>query len=450
MSRRLWDKGEELNKRVHDFTVGNDPQVDLALVYADALGSAAHAQMLLRIGVLDAGECKSLLHGLQEIAAQSKAGAFVIPAELEDCHTAIENQLGSTAGEAALKIHTGRSRNDQVILAMRLYLREKLTALLQAASGCVSRLFEKIENAGFVPMPGYTHFQPAMPSSIGLWLHAYAEAFLETIQEGLALLERLNVNPLGSASGFGSSLPLDRALVAEILCFSGVQRNPINIQNSRGRTELKAVRLAADFASITEKFAWDMILYSTREFGFITLPLAFTTGSSIMPQKHNPDVLELLRARAGKVRGAEQELAWVCGKLPSNYHRDLQYTKEPVIRALDSTVESLHVLAEVISSFGINESRLAQAMSDDLYATYEVYERVKSGVPFREAYRSTAELIREGKIKREQLSAGFEPIQLELEKELTQAKDAFASAEKAVEAWNNTLKRAEDNSFNLR
>lgn len=439
MARRLWDKGEQLNELVHQFTVGNDPEIDQELVYWDAIGSGAQARMLLSIGVINQAECSALLSGLKKVLALKQANQFEIPNELEDCHTAIENLLIQETGEAGMKIHTGRSRNDQILLAMRLYLREKLVQTLGNITTCIEVLLKRYYEIGLHPMPGYTHFQPAMPSSVGLWLHAFVEAFLDLLKDGLITLERINLNPLGSASGFGSSLPLNRELTSELLGFARPQRNPIDTQNSRGRAEMKYIRFAVDIAGTIEKIAWDMILYSSREFGFFVIPRAFTTGSSIMPQKHNPDILELLRARAGKTRAAEQELLWITGKLPSNYHRDLQYTKEPVVRAAKNVNECLVVLAELLSSFSINEKHLQSAMSADLYATYDAYERVKHGMPFREAYRLTAELVHSGKIDKQKLLSGFEPIQSELQRELKEAETEFASAKKSIVSWSKKL-----------
>lgn len=443
MAKRLWEKGEELNQRVHHFTVGDDPTVDLELVHFDLLGSAAHARMLQAAGLLQENELSALLAALHLLSARHADGKFEIPRELEDCHTAIETELVATVGEAGNRIHAGRSRNDQVMLAVRLYLRDRLLKLLEEVTGVARALFDRADAFGHQPMPGYTHFQPAMPSSVKLWLAAFGESFLELAREGLSLLANLNTNPLGAASGFGTSLPLDREMTAKLLELDRVQRNPIAVQNSRGQYELKALRFASEVSSLIEKLASDLILYSTREYGFVKIPTAFTTGSSIMPQKHNPDVIELLRGRAAKVRGAATELEWVVAKLPSNYHRDFQYTKEPLVRGIGHALESLSVLREVIESFTLDTERLEAAMTSELYATYDVYREVKAGAPFREAYRATAARIKEGSITRAELEKDFEPIAEACDKEAKEARKELKTFTTALAGWAKRLASVE-------
>jgi len=446
---RLWDKGEKLNEKVHEFTVGDDPSVDRVLVEADLVASAAHAKMLLHKRLLSEADCGSLLGELQKLSEVNRDGKFVIPTELEDCHTAIESSLVEKIGEAGRRIHTGRSRNDQVMVAMRLYLREELLSLLALASSASELFFARAEKDGDAPMPGYTHFQPAMPTSVGIWLQAFGEMLLELIREGLSLLELLNSNPLGVASGFSTSLSLDREATTAAMGFSRVQRNSIAVQNSRGQYELKALRFATDLAGVIEKFACDMILYTTREFGFFSLPNEFTTGSSIMPQKHNPDVIELLRARAAKVRGAENELSWVMAKLPSNYHRDFQYTKEPVVRGLSHVKKSLEILSEVVKAFSINKSALEKAMSVDLYATYDVYREVKAGKAFREAYRLTAERVKSNALKKEELEKDFLPVAKEAKEELTAGLAELHRLRASIASWQEKLAQLKKTAFKL-
>ncbi len=447
MAKRLWDKGEALNEQVHRFTVGDDPITDLELIHSDLLASAAHAKMLTEQGLLTAEERAALLGCLAHLADLNREGKITIARELEDCHTAIESELIAAVGEAGRKIHTGRSRNDQVMVAARLYTREKVVALLAQLHGFANTLFARAKKLGHQPMPGYTHFQPAMPSSVQMWLQAFGESSLELIREGLALLEILNCNPLGAASGFGSSIPLDRESTAAALGFSRVQRNAISVQNSRGHYELKALQWAAGISSLIEKFASDMILYTTREFGFFGLPEAFTTGSSIMPQKHNPDVIELLRARASKVRGAEAELQAVISKLPSNYHRDFQYTKEPLVRGLKNVAECLPIAQEVVQSFTVNEKRLEDAMSDDLYATYEVYRQVKAGKAFREAYREAAAKVKAGAVSRAALETDFSAVSQVVDNELTAAQREAETFGKSISDWQKRLESIESSVF---
>ncbi len=448
MAKRLWEKGEDLNQLVHDFTVGDDPSVDLELVYWDLVGSAAHARMLQKIGLLSKEELTKLLPALQELARQDADGSFEIPRALEDCHTAIESALVERLDDIGRKIHTGRSRNDQVLLASRLYLRDRVVAVLELLEAVATPLMKRADETAAQLMPGYTHYQPAMPTTVGMWLHAFGEWMLALMRQGIQLLETIDSNPLGAASGFGVPLPLDRAQVAEHLGFSRVQRNPIEVQNSRGRHELLVARWVSDIGSLIEKFACDMVLYTTREYGFFSLPNSFTTGSSIMPQKHNPDVLELLRARSAKLRAAESELSWVTAKLPSHYHRDFQYTKEPAVRAIRNIVEMLPIVGEVIQSFGINPERLNSAMTVDLYATYDVYREVRSGVPFRDAYRHTAERIAANTVNKNELVAEFDLIAQDNARERVEAHKELETYKAVVEAWRKRVDQAAETMLN--
>lgn len=403
--RRLWDKkgdsGSEngvnnLDALIHRFTVGDDPHWDRELLIWDCRGSAAHVRTLERARLLTAREADALIAELARISALAREGRFDIPPELEDGHTAIEAHLTRVLGSLGEKIHAGRSRNDQVATAMRLYLRDAVLRFADGLGDFVGRCIERIETDGAAPMPGYTHLQPAMPSSIGQWLHAFAEGAVEQLRACLATYDFLDACPLGTGAGFGVPLPLDRAYTAELLGFSRVQRSPIDVQNSRGRHELYVARLAADIGGILEKLAWDMILYATAEFGFIALPKAMTTGSSIMPQKRNPDVLELLRARTGRLRAWAHEIEAITGKLPSSYHRDLQLTKAPVLRAVGDTRDMLIVASRVVEGFEIHHDRLAAAMRPELYATRAALDKVREGMPFRQAYREVAGAVSDG------------------------------------------------------
>ncbi len=402
---RLWHKGGELDAVIHRFTVGDDPVWDRHLVHWDCLGSMAHARTLERAGVLSADEVAALRKSLAGIDADAAAGRFEIPSELEDCHTAIETRLAAECGETGRKIHAGRSRNDQVATAMRLFLRHEALGWLGLLGDFAAALLERIERDGGVEMPGYTHLQPAMPSSVGQWLHAPLEATLEQMRAAFDLLDRLDCCPLGTGAGFGVPLPLDREFTAGLLAFSRVQRSPIDVQNSRGRMETYFVRVAADVGGMLEKLSWDMILFCTAEFGFIRLPEAMTTGSSIMPQKRNPDVLELLRGRSARMRARLSELEAVCGKLPSSYHRDLQLTKEPAMRAAFELRDMLTIATAVVGGFEIVRERIAAAMRPELYATHAALARVRAGVPFRDAYRQVADQVRSGRFSADGVSA---------------------------------------------
>ncbi|GMU37213.1 MAG: argininosuccinate lyase [Phycisphaerae bacterium] len=395
--RTLWDKGEPLDVLLHRFTVGDDPHWDSFLVPWDCAASAAHAKTLERAGLLTPGESAALVAELGRIAELSERGAFRIPPELEDGHTAIESHLTQALGPAGEKIHTGRSRNDQVAVAMRLFLRDATARLIAGLQTFVAACVARAARDGDAVMPGYTHLQRAMPSSLGQWLHAFAEGASDQMRAGLHLLDRLDACPLGTGAGFGVPLPLDRAYTAGLLGFSRVQRSAIDVQNSRGRFELAFTRFASDIGGLLEKLAWDFVLFTTAEFGFFRLPASMTTGSSIMPQKRNPDALELLRGRAARLRAWAGELEHIAGKLPSSYHRDLQLTKAPAIRAASETSDLLRVAAQVIESFEADRAKMAQAVTPDMLAAAEAYERVRGGVPFRQAYRDVAAEFAQGK-----------------------------------------------------
>lgn len=395
---RLWDKGADLDALVHRFTVGDDPLLDVQLVHWDCVGSAAHARTLARAGLLTDGELTTLLDGLRQIDALGVAGRFAIPPELEDGHTAIEAWLTRRYGEAGRKIHAGRSRNDQVATVMRLWMRRRALEWVALLGGWCEALLARIERDGGLPMPGFTHGQPAMPSSVGQWLHAFVEAGLEQMAACFDLLSRLDSCPLGTGAGFGVPLPLDREFTARLLGFSRAQRSAIDVQNSRGRLERYFVRVAADAAAMLEKLACDLLWLSGPGLEFFELPESLTTGSSLMPQKRNPDVLELMRAKAGVVRGRLTELEWVAGKLPSSYHRDLQLTKGPTLRAAAEVEALLAVGTRVVELFTCRPERLAAAMSDELFATGEALRRVQAGVPFRQAYQDVAAELRAGRL----------------------------------------------------
>lgn len=397
VGRRLWDRQAPVDEQVHRFTVGDDPQMDGRLVRWDCLGSAAHARTLHRAGLLNDAELAELLRGLREIVALHAEGRFEIPPELEDCHTAIEEYLTRCCGRAGAKIHAGRSRNDQVATAMRLLLRQETLDLADELAGLVEATLVRIERDGDTPMPGYTHMQAAMPSSFGQWLHAIAEAALEQMRACLDLLARLDCCPLGTGAGFGVPLPLDRHLTADLLGFTRVQRSPIDVQNSRGRMEKYFVRVAADVGEVLAKLGADVVLYCSTQFGFFELPEALTTGSSIMPQKRNPDVAELLRAHGARLAAWAFELECLCSKLPSGYHRDLQLTKAPALRAAQELHCMLPVAVRLIEELELHPQRMDAACGPELYATHAALEQVRRGVPFREAYRRVAAELSAGR-----------------------------------------------------
>jgi argininosuccinate lyase len=396
MNERLWAKDLPLDDTIHRFTVGEDPDTDLGLLAWDALGSAAHAKMLAATGLLAPAEATALIRGLQRIANLAKQKAFPIPPGLEDVHTAIEADLTQHLGATGARIHLGRSRNDQVILALRLCLREALVGLglrvAELAEGFVA--FARAHQDR--PLPGYTHMRRAMPSTFGLWAAAFAEGLLEELEALQGVYRRLDRCPLGSAAGFGVPLPIDRALTAQLLGFSKVQRSPIDVQNSRGRHEVAVLQWAASVGGVLEKFLWDVSLYSTEEFGFLKLPDAFTTGSSIMPQKKNPDVVELARGRCRELRGLAGLVEQIAGGLPSSYHRDFQLLKHPLLTALGRTDDLFAVLKPLLPALQVQAEAAAAACGEELYAAHQAYVLVQEGLPFREAYRQVAQQLQDG------------------------------------------------------
>ncbi len=384
---KLWEKGYRLDKEVEEFTVGDDYLLDQQLVRYDCLASIAHATMLGRVGVLEEEEVRSLVEELNRIIQLDQGGRFQVRREHEDCHTAIENYLTEVLGDLGKKIHTGRSRNDQVLAALRLYYKEELARCRKLISELVRSIEQFAARYGEVKLPGYTHTRKAMPSSVGWW----AGAFVESMDDNLRLLEvalgLIDQCPLGTGAGYGVPVKLDREYTAEVLGFARVQENPIYTQNSRGKFEVTILHFLSQVMLDLNKMATDLILFSMPEFGYFDLPEELCTGSSIMPHKRNPDVLELVRARYHLVVSLEFQVKSMVANLISGYHRDLQLTKGPVMKGFQVTVESLSVMALVLERLGVNEARCAAGLTEEVYATERVYELVKKGVPFREAYR---------------------------------------------------------------
>jgi len=444
---KLWEKGEALDADVHRFTVGDDPIWDQQLLRWDLIGSAAHARMLAKIGILTKDECHIALAALKKMLVEADAGKISIPVELEDCHTTIETLLVEQVGDIGLKIHTGRSRNDQTLLVERLYLRNAVSELLEQLVDCNQSVFKRFNELGAIVMPGYTHLQRAMPSSVGMWLHSWGEGILQLIEEGIALLRVLDRNPLGAASGFSVPLSLDREHTSELLGFSRVQRSPIDVQNSRGRYGLKTLRWTCDIASIVEKFSVDFALFSTTEFDFFKLPVAFTTGSSIMPQKRNPDVIELLRGHTAAVRGSCAELEWLIAKLPSSYHREFQLCKPPMLRGIGEVENMLRVFQSVVERFEVKKERLESAMSEDLYATYEVFREVRGGKSFRTAYQEVAKRSDSERLAKSDLAKDFEIIWKQVQQDAKAAASELQDLSAEVDAQRQLLNSIEEQVF---
>ncbi|MGH8373229.1 MAG: argininosuccinate lyase [Gammaproteobacteria bacterium] len=397
MNAQLWAKGLPLDEMIHRFTVGDDPLLDEVLLPYDALGSAAHARTLAHSGLMSAADAEALVETLAAIAVRARQGGLRITQEQEDAHTAIETLLIAQLGDTGKRIHLGRSRNDQVILALRLYMRD---AVLDIGTriAALTRVFIEFARAHLdTPMPGYTHLRHAMPSSFGLWGVAFAAGLVEELEALQAVYARLDRCPSGAAAGFGTPLPIDRDYTATLLGFSTLQISPVDVMNSRGRHELALVGSFASTGLVMEKFLWDVALYSTSEFGFLDLPDAFTTGSSIMPQKRNPDVVELARARCRELRGYAAMIQELASGLPANYHRDLQLLKRPLFSAVERTREWLDVLIRLVPALKVNAKVAAAACSDELYAVQQACALVREGMPFREAYRQVADQIRDGR-----------------------------------------------------
>ncbi|QDG52842.1 argininosuccinate lyase [Persicimonas caeni] len=389
MSSPLWDKGNaEIDARIMRFCAGEDVVLDRQLFLYDIQASKAHVRGLERIELLSEEERDSLLEGLDALAGEFERGEFVLDERFEDGHSAIEAYLTDKLGDVGRKVHTGRSRNDQVLVASRLYLRDTLDELAKHCKRAAEICLERAANDD-VPMPGYTHLQRAVPSSTGMWFAAFAEAFIDNARLAKHTRTFVDSNPLGTAAGYGVNLPLDRDGVTDELDFERVQLSPIYAQNSRGKFELQALMALGQALLDVRRLAWDLSLFTTREFSFVELPDRFTTGSSIMPNKRNPDVVELLRASYGVVQGAMAELQSLLS-LSSGYHRDLQASKPPVLRAMTRGLDALAIVSELLGALEFDAERMAEAIEPEMYATDRAVELARDGVPFREAYRQVA------------------------------------------------------------
>ena len=391
--KKLWDKGYDLNKTIESYTVGNDPILDKQLIYYDCIASIAHTKMLGKMGLLTKTEAMYLVQELKHIIDLDKKGEFPITQDQEDCHTAIEMFLTNSLGDVGKKIHTARSRNDQVLTALRLYYKDQINNINQLIEGLIYSISSFTSDHGNIQFPGYTHMQRAMPSSFDLW----GTAFLDSMKDNLLLLDTVNKlvdqSPLGTAAGYGVPLNIDREFTAKELGFSSVQNNSVYTQFSRGKFEISVLHVLSQIMLDLSKIASDLILISMSEFGYVEIPDEFCTGSSIMPQKKNPDVLELLRAKYHVVSSFEFQVTQLTANLISGYNRDIQLTKEPVMRGFSITAESIKIAILLFQNISVNEQKCKDAMTDELFATEKVYELVKKGVPFRDAYLKIAKTI---------------------------------------------------------
>lgn len=386
-NKKVWQIDDGLNPLVESYTVGEDHLIDQDLIPYDIAASRAHAEMLQSLGIFSEQELKTILEAFDNLQADWENDAFTIKKEQEDGHTAIEQYLTEKCGDLGKKIHTARSRNDQVMVMMRLFERDRLGEIHKLLEEVVATYRETAEKFKTQPMPGYTHMQRAMPTSIGLWLESFADGFEDSKLAIKAATELVDQNPLGSASGFGiANFPIDRDFTTEKLKFSKTQNNPLYCGLSRGLFEsmvLSAITMPMILAS---RFATDMMLFTTEEYNFVRLPKEFTTGSSIMPNKQNYDLFEIMRANSRVMSSYQQQVQQIVASLPSGYARDLQLTKQPVVKGLDLIRDTLELLKELIPNLQVKKESLDNAMSDDLFATEKVYELVKSGKSFRDAY----------------------------------------------------------------
>ena len=397
MTTYLWSKDTDDGvaptdlSQVQAYLSGNDVILDRQLMSYDIQATEVHARGLQRIGVLTAEECSAICQSLAELSERWTNQAIELGPPFEDSHSMIEHWLTEKLGETGQKVHTGRSRNDQVQVAMRLYLKDRVAAIRDVCQALALACLERAEQDAMTPLPGYTHLQRAVPSSIGLWMGAFTESFLDMGELAIQTLHWIDACPLGTAAGYGVNLPLDRDFVAKELGFARVQQNPMYVQNSRGCYELQALQCLAQATLALRRLAWDLSLYTSQEFAFVRLAKRFVTGSSIMPNKSNPDFVELIRAQHAVVQGALSELQSLLS-LPSGYHRDLQLTKPPVLRAFETSLMALQLSVEMIQSLEFNKEAMAQAIDPELYATDFVLQRVtEQGMSFRQAYRQPVE-----------------------------------------------------------
>ncbi|MGN1246908.1 MAG: argininosuccinate lyase [Muribaculaceae bacterium] len=399
MASKLWEKSVEVNHDVDTYTVGRDREMDLYLAKYDVLGSLAHITMLESIGLLTADELKVLTAALREIHAEVEAGNFVIEDGIEDVHSQVELMLTRRLGDVGKKIHSGRSRNDQVLVDLRLFIRSEIEDIVHHITTLFTTLNEQSQRYRKVLMPGYTHLQVAMPSSFGLWFGAYAEALVDDLTVLRAAYDVTNRNPLGSAAGYGSSFPLNRTLTTRLLGFKSIDYNVVYAQMGRGKTERIVASAIANVAATVSKLAFDACMFNSQNFGFIKLADEFTTGSSIMPHKKNPDVFELTRAKCNKLQALPYEITLITNNLPSGYFRDLQLVKESFLPAFHELKSILVMVNAMMAQVKVNDHILDDPRYDLMFSVEEVNRRTREGVPFRDAYKQVGLEIEAGAFK---------------------------------------------------
>ena len=393
---KLWDKGFSTDKKIDLFTVGNDRELDLVLAKYDVIGSLAHAKMLHKIGLLSADEMKLVEKELDAISSLIQQGDFIIEESFEDVHSKVEYLLTEKLGDTGKKIHTARSRNDQVLVDVHLYLRDEIKEIRGLVIGFFDLLMELSASYKNNLLPGYTHFQVAMPSSFGMWFSAYAESLIDDLYMLNAAYRVVDQNPLGSAAGYGSSFPIDRDFTTKEMGFSELKVNSVAAQMSRGKTERNVAFAMSSIAGTLSKFAMDICLYMSQNFGFVSFPDELTTGSSIMPHKKNPDVFELIRGKCNKIQALPFELTLIINNLPSGYHRDLQLLKEGLIPSIQGLKSCLEMFTFSLSNIQVNKNIVDQKIYDYLFTVEEVNKLVQDGVPFRDAYKIVGGKVGDG------------------------------------------------------
>ena len=394
---KLWEKDFEINSEIERFTVGRDRELDLYLAPYDVLGSMAHVTMLESIGLIGKDELPVLLRELRAIYEQTQRGEFVIEDGIEDVHSQVELMLTRRLGDMGKKIHSGRSRNDQVLVDLKLFTRHQLQLVAEAVKDLFDQLIQKSEQYRDVLMPGYTHLQVAMPSSFGLWFGAYAESLADDMLFLHAAYRMTNRNPLGSAAGYGSSFPLNRQMTTDLLGFDSMDYNVVYAQMGRGKTERNVGFALATIAGTMAKLAFDACLFNSQNFGFVRLPKECTTGSSIMPHKKNPDVFELIRAKSNKLQALPQQVTLIMNNLPVGYFRDLQIIKEVFLPAFDELLDCLRMTAYIINRIEVNDHILDDPRYDPMFSVEEVNRLAAEGMPFRDAYKKVGLDIEAGR-----------------------------------------------------
>ncbi len=396
---KLWDKGFSTDKKIDHFTVGNDRELDLVLAKYDVIASKAHAKMLGKVGLISEEEANDLTKALDDIAKDIQKGKFTIEDDFEDMHSKIEFMLTEKLGDTGKKIHSARSRNDQVLVAMQLYLKDELTEIKNQVKALFDLLMNLADKHKNVLLPGYTHLQIAMPSSFGLWFSAYAESLVDDLYFVQAAHKVADQNPLGSAAGYGSSFPIDRSFTTAEMEFATQKYNVVAAQMGRGKVEKATAFGISSVAATLSKMAMDICLYMSQNFDFVSFPNELTTGSSIMPHKKNPDVFELIRAKCNKIQAVPNQLILIMNNLPSGYHRDLQLVKEVIVPALQDMHACLEMMTFSLKEIKVNKAILDDPKYDYLFSVDTLNELVKSGMPFRDAYKTMGKAIENGNFK---------------------------------------------------